>query len=78
MILYFKHHCHYCALVINFAREAGIDLELRDVFSDPNNLAELMDRGGRRQTPYLWDEESGVGLYESSDIIAYLKSKQKG
>lgn len=78
MILYFKHHCHYCALVINFAREAGISLELRDIYDDPAHLSELLKRGGRRQTPYLWDEEAGTGLYESADIIAYLKSKQKG
>jgi glutathione S-transferase len=33
---------------------------------------ELFQRTGRRTVPYLYDENTGTGLFESNDIIEYL------
>jgi len=59
-----------------FMKTHGIEAELRDRDVPPNE-EELIARGGKRQTPYLVDTETGVEMYESADIIAYLK-KQNG
>ena len=32
-----------------------------------------MEKGGKRQVPFLVDDERGVSMYESADIIAYVK-----
>lgn len=33
----------------------------------------LIERGGRSQVPYLEDPNTGVGMYESADIVDYLE-----
>ena len=38
-------------------------------------LDELMEKGGKRQVPFLVDEENGVSMYESDDICRYLEEK---
>jgi glutathione S-transferase len=38
----------------------------------PEYEKELMDKGGKLQVPFLVDEERGVSMYESDDIIEYL------
>lgn len=74
LILYTKQTCSYCHKVQAFAIAAGISLEHKDINTDPSIMAELVDRGGKRQVPYLVDQAAGVGMYESEDIVEYLKS----
>lgn len=38
------------------------------------NRRELLERTGRVAVPYLIDPNTGMDLYESADIVAYLKS----
>ncbi len=40
--------------------------------------AELVKRGGKRQTPYLVDEAKGIEMYESEDIAEYLMKNYGG
>jgi len=75
LILYTKHTCPFCIRVIEFARRHGIALELRDIYKDQRYLEELLCRGGKRQIPFLLDEEAGVCMYESRDIVDYLKTR---
>lgn len=70
-ILYMRPGCQYCARVLIAAAELGIALHERNI-NDPVNKAELLARGGKHQVPYLVDEERGVEMYESDDIIAHL------
>lgn len=74
MILYVKTHCPYCEKVLARAKELGIVLEERNI-AVPRYLDELMERGGKRQVPFLMDEDNAVSMYESGDIIAYLEKK---
>jgi glutaredoxin len=72
LTLYMRPTCPYCHEVIAAAQELGIELEEKNV-ADPEVLAELLERGGKPQVPYLVDAERDVEMYESEDIIAYLQ-----
>ena len=73
-ILYVKTGCPYVARVLSFASERGIKFEERNI-ADMRVAEELIARGGKRQVPYLVDLEKGVEMYESEDIVEYLKNK---
>jgi len=73
MILYVKTGCPWCIKVLDYAKDNGIEFtELRNI-ATPGVSEELIARGGKRQVPYLVDEKSGTEMYESADIIEYLK-----
>jgi glutathione S-transferase len=71
--LYDIENCPFCRL----AREALTELDL-DVIIYPcpkegeRYRPELVERGGKAQFPYLVDPNTGVEMYESLDIVAYL------
>ena len=74
--LYASLGCSYCAKVIEaLHHEVGEDFNVRYI-SKPENRAEV-EKGGKLQTPYLVDKETDTLLYESDDIIAYLKKQYK-
>ncbi len=70
-ILYVKSGCAFCAKVLQAAEELGVSLDVRNV-ADPGITEELIAHGGKRQMPYLIDEEHNVAMYESDDIVSYL------
>lgn len=71
LILYVKTGCPYCSKVLHTAEALGISFNLKNV-ADPGIADELIARGGKLQAPYLVDEERGIELYESDDIIEHL------
>lgn len=50
-----------------------VKFELRDISEDESALAELMEKGGQKQVPFLVDTDKDVSMYESSDIIDYIR-----
>jgi len=71
--LYEFEGCPYCRKV----REALSILDLEaDVFPCPKRgprfRPEVVRRGGKAQFPYLVDPNTGIELYESDAIVAYL------
>jgi glutaredoxin 3 len=72
--LYTKATCPYCHKVIDFAQNNHVALDLKDIYLEPTNKQDLIERGGKRQVPYLVDTDRQVEMYESDDIVAYLKS----
>ena len=76
MILYIKTFCPYCDRVRASAMKLGVDLEERNI-AKIEYLDELMEKGGKRQVPFLIDEEKGISMYESDDIIKYLEEKSQ-
>ncbi|MBU1292760.1 glutathione S-transferase N-terminal domain-containing protein [Patescibacteria group bacterium] len=70
-ILYVKNGCAFCARVLQTVEEMGLSLDIRNI-ADPGIAEELVAHGGKRQVPYLIDEEHNTALYESDDIIEYL------
>ena len=73
LILYSKPHCPYSTRVREANEVIKAPLVWKDVSTDPTLWAELIQKGGKRQVPYLEDTDKGVGLYESIDIIEYLR-----
>jgi glutathione S-transferase len=58
-------------------REALSSLELpyrlHNVAKGSAKRAAFVERSGRMQVPYLADPNSGVEMFESADIVAYLE-----
>lgn len=71
MYLYVKPGCPFCMKVDRFLNEAGIQLEHRSV-TEGTNADDLRSLGGKVQSPCLIVD--GKAMYESDDIIAYLRS----
>jgi glutathione S-transferase len=73
--LYQFESCPFCARVRRFMAEAGLDLPVKDTLRDPAARAELIAGGGNSMVPCLRIERDGEvrWLYESLDIIAYLR-----
>ena len=76
--LYHFPSCPYCALVRDFLDESGIDIELRNIHADPQALHDLRTGGGSTTVPCLRIRRDGneEWMYESLDIIEYLRSKR--
>ncbi|MEK7107352.1 MAG: glutathione S-transferase N-terminal domain-containing protein [Patescibacteria group bacterium] len=72
LTLYVKTGCPWCEKVLSFAGEKGIQFELRNI-ADAKIAEELIARGGKRQVPYLVDGKNQIEMYESADIVEYLK-----
>ena len=72
MYLYMKPGCPYCMKVDAFLNEAGVKIEHR-LSTEGTNREDLVALGGKAQFPCLVVD--GAPMYESDDIIAYLKSQ---
>ena len=71
--LYDIENCPYCRLVREALTELDLDVEIMPCpKSGTRYRPELIERGGKAQFPYLVDPNTGVELYESLDIVAYL------
>ncbi|MBQ7125831.1 glutaredoxin [bacterium] len=71
--LFTLEKCPYCLKVKKFMDEKSIDYRNLDI-SDKDNEYSLIKLGGKRQVPFLVDNDRNIQLYESSDIIEYLKT----
>ena len=71
--LYILEGCPYCKKVLAFMDENGIECNKIDI-SDKKNEDTLIVLGGKRQVPFLYDTARNIQMYESSDIIEYLKT----
>jgi len=68
--LYYMDYCPFCIKVLNFIKENNIDIELKNI-NIKENHDELLSIGKKDQVPML--SIDGKPLYESDDIIDYLK-----
>lgn len=73
--LYVGTVCRFCKKVENFMEENNINIPLVNINEDRQAMLELMEKGGKRQVPCLYHD--GEYLYESDDIIAFLKENYK-
>lgn len=71
LVLYYKPTCPFCRKVLDFMNEDGIELPMRDIVADEDARQTLIDVGGKQQVPCLFID--GEPLYESNDIIQYLR-----
>lgn len=77
LTLYQLPSCLFCWRVRFAAWRLGVALPMRNLMLNPSAHSELVEGGGRMQVPCLRIEEQGGvrWLYESADIIAYLKKR---
>jgi glutaredoxin 2 len=77
LALYHYQSCPFCGItreVIKYME--GLKIEQRDILSVPEYRKELIQGGGKPQVPCLKIETNNGAiewLYESRDIIQYLK-----
>ena len=73
LLLYTSPICPYCHTVTSFLQESNIPYEERNVIN-PTYRDELIEQGGKMQVPFLVDTEKHESMYESQDMIEYLKT----
>lgn len=73
--LFYKESCPFCQKVMRFIdkHELRDKIEFLDIVKDDSAKKRLVDEGGMNQVPCLFID--GKPMYESSDIIEYLKSE---
>ena len=71
--LYVLDSCPYSQKVMKYLEENHIEYVKHDV-SEPKNYEALQEIGGKSQVPFLFDKDKDLKLYESDDIIEYLKN----
>ena len=83
LTLYVKTGCPFCAKVLATLAELGTPFEAKNI-KDPKVVEELLAEGGKRQGPFLEDDnmtpylvDDDVEMYESDAIVAYLKKKYR-
>ena len=71
--LFVLESCPYCKKVMDFLEKEDIKYRKIDI-SDKDSENSLIQIGGKRQVPFLIDTERNIQMYESDDIIEYLKT----
>lgn len=74
--LYILETCPYCQKVMKFLKENNIEYITHDV-SEPENYDALQKIGQKSQVPFLYDKDKKLKMYESDDIIEYLKENKQ-
>lgn len=74
--LYFFSSCPYCTRVRLFIKTQGIDVKQKNIRKNTKYKQQLIAGGGKAQVPCLCIKQNGKKqwLYESRDIINYLKA----
>ena len=76
--LYQFKTCPFCVRVRFTIKRLGLNIETRDARNNPQYKKELVEQGGQAMVPCLRIEKgdgSSQWMYESADIIHYLKEQ---
>jgi len=71
--LYIMETCPYCKKVMAFMEDKDIKYNKVDI-ADKSAEEALIKLGGKRQVPFIVDKDRNIQMYESNDIIEYLKT----
>jgi glutaredoxin len=75
--LYYYDGCPFCNMTLKALEQIDLDVDLRHIRRQPQYRTELIKQGGKPQVPCLrieGDDGETNWLYESRDIISYLRS----
>jgi len=78
LTLYHFKTCPFCIKVRHEMARLSLPIQLRDAQHDPEQRADLLQGGGKIQTPCLRiaDDRGNVQwMFESNDIIKYLQQR---
>lgn len=70
--LFILETCPYCKKVIDYMKEKNIKFHKFDTINS-DNVLRLLSIGGKDQVPFLYNETTNDKLYESDEIIKYLR-----
>ncbi len=74
--LYMRDGCPFCRKVLQAAGEFGLkegeDFKVIDAAPETPGREVVLNRGGKAMVPFLIDGDTS--MYESGDIIEYLKN----
>ncbi|MDR9432556.1 MAG: glutathione S-transferase N-terminal domain-containing protein [Spiribacter sp.] len=76
LALYEHDLCGFCQMVRRSTQDLDIEVESRNILDEPERRQELIEGGGKGMVPCLRIEMPDgqvQWLYESADIIDYLK-----
>lgn len=71
LTLYYFDSCPFCIKVVQFLNKNNIQLNMKNTIQDASAKSELLNIGGKSQVPCLI--MNGTAMYESDDIIEWLK-----
>ena len=75
--IYYSSRCPFCIKVVKAVEKMGLvegeDYRLIDAAPGTAGRQTVIDIGGRAMVPFLVD--GAVSMYESDDIIAYLRTR---
>ena len=71
--LFILESCPYCKKVMKYMDENGIKYNKIDIANKASEES-LVQIGGKRQVPFMVDKDRNIQMYESSDIIEYVKT----
>lgn len=75
LILYVTAWCGFCTMVLRVIEKLGLEVEIRDIRSNPRYFQELFEARGRGTVPVLRRDRPDTGsdwMPESRHIIDYL------
>lgn len=76
LTLYVGTYCPFCKKVEHFMEQENItSVEIKNIDDDKDAREYLIEKGGKKQVPCLFIGDKP--LYESLDIIKYLKENAK-
>ena len=78
LVLYNFEASPYCRKVREALDELELDCVVKNVAKKSKRRPELIERGGKMMVPYLADPNTGSEMYESDDIVAYLRKTYGG
>lgn len=70
--LFILETCPYCIKVMEFLKENNVKYHKFDIINK-DNILRLLSIGGKEQVPFLYNEETNDKIYESDEIIKYVK-----
>lgn len=78
LALYITPLCGYCHWVMSAIEQLGLEVEIRDITTNRDDLEDLYRARQRTTVPVLriTSEEDDRWMPESRDIVAYLQTLQ--
>lgn len=73
LILYTKTGCPYCEKVKDSFLGKTAGYQEKNISDNEDYINELVELGGQKQVPFLFDTSANVKMYGSEDILDYLQ-----
>ncbi len=78
LAIYMRHGCYYCSLVMGAIEKLGLEVDVRNIWEDPEHEKQLVMATNRSVVPVLYYEDENnkaSWMPESADIIAFLNKQ---